>query len=178
MRRGTRLGVDVGKARIGVARCDPDGFVATPVETVPRDRSADGTAHVRRIAELARDEDLFGFSGPLEIVVGLPLSLSGASTPSTDDARSVARAIGLATGLPVRLVDERLTTVSATRQLRDVGRRASRSRDRIDQVAAVVILQSAIDAERSSGRAPGALLELDAADDDSSPAGAEADAEG
>lgn len=151
MRHGTRLGVDVGRARIGVARSDPSGLLATPVETVARD--ADGDAHVRAIVAHADELDA------LEILVGLPLSLSGAETPSTTDARDVAEAVALATARPVRLVDERLTTVTATRQLRDVGRSASRSRDRIDQLAAVVLLQNALDAERSTGRTPGAPVE-------------------
>ncbi|TPX01037.1 Holliday junction resolvase RuvX, partial [Schumannella luteola] len=79
MRRGVRIGVDVGKARVGVARCDPDGLLATPIETLPRDeRTVAGVlAHA---AELAA----------VELVVGLPLSLSGADTPSTTDARELA----------------------------------------------------------------------------------------
>lgn len=150
MRVGTRIGVDVGRARIGVARSDPHGLIATPVETVPRDR--DGDAHVRRILEIIREHDA------LEVLVGLPIALSGNETPSTRDARDVAAIVAAGTDAPVRLVDERLTTVTATRQLREVGRQASRSRDRIDQLAAVVLLQNALDGERSSGREPGELV--------------------
>ncbi|KAB1657862.1 Holliday junction resolvase RuvX [Pseudoclavibacter chungangensis] len=151
MRHGTRLGVDVGRARIGVARSDPSGLLATPVETVPRDTTRE--RHVAAIVAHVVETDA------IEVLVGLPLSLAGGDTPSTTDARDVAAAIAEATEVPVRLVDERLTTVTAARQLRDVGRSASRSRDRIDQMAAVVLLQNALDAERSTGREPGAPVE-------------------
>ena len=96
----------------------------------------------------------------MEIVVGLPLSLSGGSTASTEDARGFASSLA-ARGLPVRLVDERLSTVSAQGALRANGRTSKNSRQVIDQVAAVIILQHALDAERSSGRPAGAALELD-----------------
>lgn len=163
IRFGTRLGVDVGKARVGVSRSDPHGMLATPLETVPRD-GAKGDAHARRIAELVAEYDA------IEIVVGMPLSLSGAETASTADARSVAEQIAAHSPVPLRLVDERLTTVSASRQLRDVGRKASRSRHIIDQMAAVVILQTSLDAERQSGRAPGELLSRKDQDSDGQPA--------
>jgi len=142
MRSGVRLGIDVGTARVGVARSDRDGLLATPVETVPRDERTLG-----RLRELAAELDA------VEVVVGLPLSLSGADTASTRDAREVA--VSLAETLPVRLVDERLSTVTAQRQLREAGRHSKGSRPVIDQAAAVIILQNALDAERSSGRPPG-----------------------
>lgn len=145
-RRGVRLGIDVGKARVGVARCDPDGMLAVPVETVPRGRST-----IPRIVELVADYE------PLEILVGLPISLSGGETASTSDAREVAGQIAQATGLPVRLVDERLSTVSAHAALRDSGRTQRNSRKLVDQVAAVVLLQQAIDVEKSTGNPAGAL---------------------
>ncbi|MGO2112724.1 MAG: Holliday junction resolvase RuvX [Pseudoclavibacter sp.] len=151
MRPGTRLGIDVGKARIGVARSDPHGMLATPVETVQRDRSGGG-AHTAAIAAHAHALDA------IEVLVGLPIALNGNETSSTQDARDVAAAIAAAVDVPVRLVDERLTTVTATRQLHEVGRKASRSRDRIDQLAAVVLLQNALDGERSSDRPPGDLV--------------------
>ena len=93
----------------------------------------------------------------LELVVGLPLSLSGAETPSTQDAKDFA-ALLAAGGIPVRLVDERLSTVSAQSALRASGRSSKQSRSVIDQAAAVVILQHALDAERASGAAPGSVL--------------------
>jgi len=143
-RRGSRLGVDVGKARVGVAKCDPDGLLATPVETVPRDDDA-----VARIVALAEEHSA------LELYVGLPLNLRGEDTPSTQDARDFATALSVASGLVVRLVDERLSTVSAHAALRSSGRSQRSSRSIVDQVAAVVLLQQALDVEKSTGRPPG-----------------------
>jgi putative holliday junction resolvase len=143
-RRGVRLGIDVGKARVGVARCDPDGLLATPLETVARE----GTP-IERILELADEWSA------AELVVGLPLNLRGEDTPSTGDARSFAASLAAVTGTPVRLVDERLSTVSAHAALRDSGRSQRSSRSIVDQVAAVVLLQHAIDIEKSTGTAPG-----------------------
>ncbi len=146
IRSGRRLGIDVGRARVGVAVCDRDGFIATPVETVRRDDKHD----LRRILTIADEYDV------LEIVVGLPLSMSGGDTPSTTDARTFAARI--AEHRPVRLVDERLSTVTAQRGMRAAGRTTKNSRSVIDQAAAVIILQHALDHERSSGAPPGATL--------------------
>jgi putative Holliday junction resolvase len=151
MRPGVRLGVDVGKARIGVARCDPHAMLATPVETVARDQS--GTTDVARIAGIAADLDA------IEVVVGLPLALSGATTASTNDAVAFARALQGALAVPVRLVDERLSTVTAQSALRSSGRSARTQRPVVDQVAATIILQHALDTERASGRPAGTLLD-------------------
>jgi putative holliday junction resolvase len=150
MRPGVRLGIDVGKARVGVAVCDRDGLLATPVETVPRDEQT-----IARLVALAGEYEA------LELVVGLPLSMSGGDTASTTDAREVADLLAAAVPTPVRLVDERLTTVSAQRALRDSGRGTRGSRPVIDQVAAVILLQNALDTERASGRAPGVLVNPD-----------------
>jgi putative Holliday junction resolvase len=146
MRSGRRLGIDVGRARIGVAVSDRDGLLATPVETVRRDDKTD----LRRIVELADEYDV------LEVVVGLPLSMSGGDTPSTDDARTFAARI--AQHRPVRMVDERLSTVTAQRGLHQAGRNTKKSRAVIDQAAAVIILQHALDHERASSAPPGATL--------------------
>lgn len=146
-RRGVRLGIDVGTARVGVARCDRDGLLAVPVETVPRSEAA-----VSRVAELATEHDAF------ELLVGLPISLGGNETSSTADARDFAVALAAAAGLPVRLVDERLSTVSAHAALRSSGRSQRSSRRIVDQVAAVVLLQQAIDVEKSTGNPAGPLL--------------------
>ncbi|WP_127475106.1 Holliday junction resolvase RuvX [Microbacterium sulfonylureivorans] len=143
-RRGVRLGIDVGRARVGVARCDPDGLLATPVETVTRD---DGS--VARVVALADEHDA------VEILVGLPLNMRGEDTPSTTDAREFAAAVAEASAVPVRLVDERLSTVSAHAALRNSGRSQRSSRSIVDQVAAVVLLQQALDVEKSTGRPPG-----------------------
>ena len=149
-RRGVRLGIDVGRARVGVARCDPDGMLAVPVETVPRDEGS-----VTRIAEIAREYE------PVEFVVGLPVNMRGVDTPSTVDAREFAAALHRRTGIAVRLVDERLSTVSAHAALRSSGRTQRNSRSIVDQVAAVVLLQQAIDTEKSTGNPPGATIPLD-----------------
>ncbi|MFF2633553.1 Holliday junction resolvase RuvX [Microbacterium sp. NPDC058021] len=143
-RRGVRIGVDVGKARVGVARCDPDGMLATPVETVPRNEHS-----VARVREIAAEYDA------TELLVGLPLNLRGEDTPSTADARAFAAALAEAGDPPVRLVDERLSTVSAHAALRQSGRSQRDSRSIVDQVAAVVLLQHALDVEKSTGRPPG-----------------------
>ena len=148
MRTGVRLGVDVGTARVGIARSDPHGMLATPVETLAR--RDDVVAGIRRLVD---EHDV------IEVVVGLPLALSGLETASTADARSVAVAIAAAVHLPVRLVDERLTTVTAARGLRDAGRTTKNSRSVVDQAAAVILLQHALDLERASGNPPGALVE-------------------
>ena len=146
-RPGVRLGIDVGKARIGVARCDRDGLLAGPVET--RARTDAAAAHIAQLAE--------EYSA-MELLVGLPISLSGGETASTDDARAFAREVRAASGLEVRLVDERLSTVSAHAALRDAGRSQRSSRRIVDQVAAVVLLQQAIDVEKSTGAPAGAVL--------------------
>lgn len=146
-RRGVRLGVDVGTARVGVARCDRDGLLAVPVETVPRAPEA-----VARIVAIAAEYEA------MELLVGLPVSLAGNDTASTADARAFAGELAAASGLPVRMVDERLSTVSAHAALRSSGRSQRSSRRIVDQVAAVVLLQQAIDVEKSTGNPTGALV--------------------
>lgn len=149
VRSGVRLGIDVGRARVGVARSDRDALLATPVQTLAREAALGGI--VALVEELV----------PLEIVVGLPLSLSGGDTPSTEDARAFAVELTRRVRVPVRLVDERLSTVSAQRELHRRGRTTRTSRAVVDQVAAVIILQNALDSERSSGRPPGVALDPD-----------------
>ena len=139
-----RIGIDVGKVRVGVARSDRDALLATPVASLAR-----GAGTVDELRALTVELE------PVEIVVGLPLSLSGGDTASTSDAREFALAVARAIDVPVRLVDERLSTVTAQRNLREAGRRAKGSRPIIDQAAAVIILQNALDFERSATRPPG-----------------------
>lgn len=150
MRAGVRLGVDVGDARIGVAACDPSGLIAVPVETV---RTGEGD--LARLAALAAEH------AAVEIVVGLPRSLSGREGPAAVKTREVAaRVARLVAPLPVRLVDERLTTVTAEQVLRDRGKKGAKRRAVVDQAAAVVILQHALDSERATGSGPGEIVEL------------------
>ena len=148
-RVGARLGVDVGDVRIGVARSDPSGLLATPVETVRR-----GPGDLERLRSLVAEYDV------VEVVVGLPRSLSGREGPAALRVTAFATALRselaeAGCGVPVRLVDERLTTVSAERVLRERGKKGTDRRAVVDQAAAVVILQHALDTERATGRPPG-----------------------
>ena len=146
MRGGVRLGV-LGDVRIGVARSDPSGLIATPVETVAR-----GRGDVARILAIAAEEEA------VELVVGLPRSLRGGEGPAAAKVRAFAAGLADATPLPVRLCDERLSTVSAEAVLRGQGRKGQKRRQVVDQAAAVVILQNALDTERATGAAPGELV--------------------
>jgi putative Holliday junction resolvase len=149
VRPGVRLGLDPGDARIGVARSDPSGFLATPLETVRRSRG-----DLARLAEIVVEEEA------VEVVVGLPRSLSGTEGPAAAKVRVFAgRLARRIAPVPVRLCDERLTTVSAEAMLRDRGRSGAKRRAVVDMAAAVVILQNALDTERASGRPPGEILE-------------------
>ncbi len=148
MRDGVRLGLDIGDARVGVAVSDRYGMLATPVETVRR-----GPGDLDRIAAIVAEYEA------VEIVVGLPRSLSGREGPAAARIRAVASELaGRVAGIPLRLVDERFTTVTAERVLREQGRKGQKRRAVVDQAAAVVILQHALDAERESGNPPGTLL--------------------
>ncbi|MBY8884284.1 Holliday junction resolvase RuvX [Streptomyces sp. PTM05] len=147
MRRGRRIAVDVGDARIGVASCDPDGVLATPVETVP---GKDAPAARRRIAAIVDEYE------PIEVVVGLPRSLNGGEGPAAAKVRTFAADVAkLIQPVPVRLVDERMSTVTAAQGMRASGVKSRKGRAFIDQAAAVVILQSALETERVSGDPPG-----------------------
>lgn len=140
--RGRRLGVDVGTVRIGVAVSDPDAILATPVETVRRDRR---TAHLRRLADLVAELQV------VEVVIGLPRTLADRAGSSAKDAVELADALKTRVDpVPVRLADERLTTVSAARSLREAGVRAKEQRGKIDQAAAVAILQGWLDQRRTA----------------------------
>ncbi|TQK31859.1 Holliday junction resolvase RuvX [Arthrobacter sp. SLBN-53] len=142
--RGRRLGVDVGTVRIGVASSDPDGILATPLETVKRERTG---RHLRRLVALVQE------NGVVEVIVGLPRTLADRSGSSAQDAVEMADKLAeLIAPVPVRLADERLTTVSAQRALRDAGVRAKNQRAMVDQVAAVGILQTWLDQRRSALR--------------------------
>ncbi|WP_367039942.1 Holliday junction resolvase RuvX [Streptomyces sp. Je 1-332] len=152
MRRGRRLAIDVGDARIGVASCDPDGILATPVETVP---GRDVPAAKRRLKQLVDEYE------PIEIVVGLPRSLNGGEGPAAAKIRVFVQDLArMVAPISVRLVDERMTTVTASQGLRASGVKSKKGRSVIDQAAAVVILQQALESERASGKAPGEGVEV------------------
>jgi putative Holliday junction resolvase len=139
-----RLGVDPGRVRVGVAASDPEGRLATPVTTLQRRSS---TAALRRLAEER---------SAIEVVVGRPRSLSGAAGPAEREVMGYARELAAALDpCPVRLIDERLSTVQATAGLRAAGVTGPVARGRVDAAAAAVILQAALDEERATGRPPG-----------------------
>ncbi|WP_445170606.1 Holliday junction resolvase RuvX [Mycolicibacterium sp. Dal123E01] len=140
--RGRRLGIDVGTVRIGVAVSDPDGILATPVETVRREKTG---KHLRRLRTLVDEHDV------IEVIVGLPRTLADRAGTSAQDAVEVADELaGRIAPVPVRLADERMTTVVAQRSLREAGVRAKDQRGVIDQAAAVGILQGWLDQRRNA----------------------------
>ena len=154
--RGVRLAVDVGSVRVGLAASDPDGLIATPVATLARDNSGKGRLPT----------DIASLVGEVEerrvgvVYVGLPRHLSGSEGAASEAARAYAVQLAQAISpVPVRMVDERMSTVSAHHALQASGRSGRRQRQVVDQAAAVVILQSALDAERASGRRPGERVE-------------------
>ncbi len=148
MKRGVRLGVDVGKVRIGVAMCDPDGILATPLKTINRDNSdeSDVPADMVELARLAEEHDT------VEVVLGLPINLAGQEGPAAVHIRAYAEKLATVLApIPVLLTDERMSTAVATRRLSDRGVRGKRQRAVVDQAAAVEILQGWLDARRRHG---------------------------
>lgn len=144
---GRRIGLDVGTVRIGVAVSDRDATLAMPVETVPRETGLKDRdkGDIDRLLQIIDDYDA------VEIVVGLPRTLKGGGSVSVKHAREIAFRINrrLSTAgrtIPVRMADERLTTVAATNALRASGVSEKAGRKVIDQAAAVEILQSWLDA--------------------------------
>lgn len=136
MRAGVRLACDVGSVRVGLARSDPHGLLAVPLPAV---RADDPDAVLRAIAE----------HEPIEVLVGLPISLDGTEGAAAQGVRAWAEALQARTSVPVRLCDERLTTVEAQRGLHAAGRTTRSSRSVIDSAAAVILLQADLDAERA-----------------------------
>ena len=137
----------MGSVRIGVAKCDPDGMLATPLETI-----AAGETAIPKIIDLITEH------APIAVYVGNPLSLNGQVTQSTIGANEFALALVSAISvhpeigeIEVRLIDERLSTVSAQRGLHEVGRTQKSSREVIDQAAAIIILEHALESEKRQG---------------------------
>jgi putative Holliday junction resolvase len=148
VRRGVRLGVDVGSVRIGVSRSDPGGLLASPLTTVRR-----GAGDVAALARLA------GENGAIEVVVGLAVGLAGHEGKSAADGRAFAEMLAVQLGpVPVRLVDERFTTVLAHAALQQGGMGGRDRRQAVDKAAAALLLQGALDAERSTGEPAGQLV--------------------
>ena len=152
LRPGRRLAVDVGQARVGLAVTDIHAILANPLATVARlENTTDSVDSV--IRALAEVGEL------LEIYVGVPINLQGKSTLSTDDALTFAEALQEASGLEVRLIDERLTTSMANNQLKQIGKSQKDARSTIDQMAAVAILEFALSVEKNTGLAPGLSIQ-------------------
>ncbi len=148
MRYGVRLGVDVGTVRIGVARSDPGGLLASPLETVRR-----GVGDVAELARLAAQHEA------VEVIVGLAIGLAGHEGKSAADGRSFASALAARLApVPVRLVDERFTTVLAHAALQQGGVGSRARRHAVDKAAAALLLQGALDTERSTGEPTGQLV--------------------
>lgn len=142
---GRRLAVDVGAVRVGVALSDPAPVLATPLETLRRDET--GATDLARLAALVAEHEV------VEVVVGLPTTLAGRHGSAAEAACAYADALApLVAPVPVRLGDERLTTVAASRMLADRGVRGKRKRAVVDQAAAVEILQAWLDARANSIR--------------------------
>ncbi len=140
------MGLDLGGRRIGVAVSDGAGMLATPRTTLARsgDRGRDHRALAEVVAEV----------GARRVVVGLPLSLDGTRGPAAVAVATEAEALGATLGLPVELVDERLSTIEAQRSLRGAGVAPGRRRHVVDAAAATVILQAWLDRRRGRGPQP------------------------
>jgi len=141
MQPGRRIGFDYGRARIGVAASDFSGLIASPIATLQAS-DADLALQIRRIFEEYE---------PIYIVVGEPRHLSGRESTTMSDVESFIALLESLTSAPIHRIDERLSTVSAARTLRESGKDAKASKGKIDAMAAVAILESAMAKERISG---------------------------
>jgi putative holliday junction resolvase len=151
MENGRRLAIDVGTVRIGLAVCDPEGILSSPIPALGRSEVLAET--LQAICQLVEEYSA------IEVYVGDPISLSGGLSASTKDARDFAGKLAALISVPVRLVDERLTTVTASAKLRSSGKDARQSRSLIDSSSAVEILEQALATLRVSGKAPGQMVE-------------------
>ncbi|MDO4919456.1 Holliday junction resolvase RuvX [Kocuria sp.] len=151
---GVRMGVDVGRVRVGIALTDPRAVLATPDQTLTRDRDARKAFDVKIITRLCEER------GVRTVYVGLPYSLDGGENESTRMARDYAASLRRRLGsrgctTAVRLVDERLSTVTAHQSLLDSGVSRRHHMDRVDQAAAVTFLQTAVEQGARTGLEPG-----------------------
>lgn len=148
MHPGVRLALDIGTVRIGVARSDALGMLAVPLDAVPA-----GDGAWAAVVALVEEWQV------VAVYVGLPLHLSGEEGASSSMARGWAAGLAERIDVPVRLIDERLSTVQAQRALQAGGRSTRQSKSLIDSASAVMVLQSVLDAEARSGEAPGEPVE-------------------
>jgi putative Holliday junction resolvase len=138
------LGLDLGSKRIGVALCDPEERVATPLTVVERSKSrSHDHANIARLVEEYEVE---------AVVVGLPLNMSGKVTAAAQSAKEETEQLQAALGIPVHLYDERLTTVTANRSLMEMEMKSDARRRVVDKVAAAVMLQAYLDHRRNERR--------------------------
>ena len=152
MRLGRRIAIDYGAARIGIAVSSVDALISSPLTTVPFDENA-----VPKVIEVIRERD------PIEVLVGLPLNLSGLHTKSTGDAIVFAKSLQANLEIEVRMVDERMSTRAAQSQLYASGKNSKSSRSLIDAAAASLILEGALNFEKTTGKQPGtSVLDFDA----------------
>jgi putative Holliday junction resolvase len=151
MRKGRRVAIDSGKVNIGLAISDESGVLTFPLVTIKRAPSFGDTCN--RIFRELEEYDL------LEIYVGYPISMSGKPSSSSMDALGLAHALQEATVIPIRMIDERLSSVSAAASMQSAGKNTKSQRETIDQEAAVIILEHALSTERNLGEQPGKLIE-------------------
>jgi putative Holliday junction resolvase len=133
-RLGRRIAFDYGDVRIGVAICDPDGFIATPLEVL---QSKDPNLFIK-INELVQEYE------PVKFYVGEPKQLSGVKSVAAEKALNFAARLSAKFDIEISMVDERLSTVSASLQLRDAGVDAKNAKALIDSAAAVAILEQGL----------------------------------
>jgi putative Holliday junction resolvase len=138
MQRGRRIAFDYGDVRIGVAVSDPDSILSSPLTTL---RAVD-KGLTKQIAMILDEIE------PVVIYVGRPALLSGNDGAATDKALEFVALLRTLTELPIEMIDERMSTISAARNLRDAGRNAKESKSAIDMAAAVAILEFAIEIEK------------------------------
>lgn len=140
MQRGRRIAFDYGDIRIGVAVCDPDGIISSPLAVLATEKK-----------HLATEiQAIFAEYEPVQIFIGLPKQLSGIEGVSAEKARSFGDFLAEFTDVEITYVDERLSTVSAQSKLREAGKSAKESKELIDAMAAVEILELGLQSARSS----------------------------
>ena len=138
MERGRRIAFDYGDVRIGVAVSDPDSILSSPLTAL----KATDKSLVKQIAQILAEID------PVAIFVGRHALLSGIDGAAAEKALDFVEVLRTITQVPIELIDERMSTVSAARNLRDAGRNARDSKDAIDMAAAVAILEFALELEK------------------------------
>lgn len=138
MERGRRIAFDYGDVRIGVAVSDSDSILSSPLTTL---KATDKTL-IKQISQMLSDIQ------PVAIYVGRPALLSGLDGSATEKASEFVALLTTLTQVPIEMIDERMSTISAARNLRDAGRNAKASKDAIDMAAAVAILEFAIEIEK------------------------------